>query len=232
MPRSCPPLHSDGVGWHGRRVRTRLRLILERVFWFVNGGMSRMFVGDDGACAGATDGWPFGEVRVVYGREVLRCAQNDIWWLGSGLRRKDGVAGCGFRRGRWCGGGSTPYPWGPAFAGATVERGAVGSVFAGNDEGCVRFHAPHLGSGLRRKDGRRGQGLRGFGGFRRLMERWVGGMSQTGEGGFETSSLHPGQLTLMKSAARSAMASTVRFRFARTVSGMIDASMMRSPSTP
>ena len=40
-----------------------------------------MFVGDDGACAGATDGWPFGEVRVVYGREVLRCAQNDIWGL-------------------------------------------------------------------------------------------------------------------------------------------------------
>ena len=40
MPRSCPPLRSDEVGWHGRRVRTRLRLILERVFWFVNGGMS------------------------------------------------------------------------------------------------------------------------------------------------------------------------------------------------
>ena len=169
MPRSCPPLRSDEVGWHGRRVRTRLRLILERVFWFVNGGMSQMFVGDDGACAGATDGWPFGEVRVVYGREVLRCAQNDIWWLGSGLRRKDG---------------------------------------------------------------RRGRGLRGFGGFRRLMERWVGGMSQTGEEGFETSSLHPGHVPLMKSAALSAMASTVRFRFARTVSGMIDASMMRSPSTP
>ena len=45
MPRSCPPLRSDGVGWHGRRVRTRLRLILERVFWFVNGVLSRMFVG-------------------------------------------------------------------------------------------------------------------------------------------------------------------------------------------
>ena len=45
MPRSCPPLRSDEVGWHGRRVRTRLRLILERVFWFVNGGLSRMFVG-------------------------------------------------------------------------------------------------------------------------------------------------------------------------------------------
>ena len=84
MPRSCPPLRSDEVGWHGRRVRTRLRLIIERVFWFVNGGMSQMFVGDDGACVGATDGWPFGEVCVVYGREVLRCAQNDIWGLGSG----------------------------------------------------------------------------------------------------------------------------------------------------
>ena len=45
MPRSCPPLRSDEVGWHGRRVSTRLRLILERVFWFVNGWMSRMFVG-------------------------------------------------------------------------------------------------------------------------------------------------------------------------------------------
>ena len=45
MPRSCPPLRSDEVGWHGRRVRTRLRLILERVFWFVNGRMSQMFVG-------------------------------------------------------------------------------------------------------------------------------------------------------------------------------------------
>ena len=43
---------------------------------------------------------------------------------------------------------------------------------------------------------------------------------------------HPGHVPLMKSAARSAMASTVRLRFARTVSGMIDASMMRSPSTP
>ena len=46
MPRSCPPLRSDGVGWHGRRVRTRLRLILERVFWFVNGGMSGGVGGD------------------------------------------------------------------------------------------------------------------------------------------------------------------------------------------
>ena len=82
------------------------------------------------------------------------------------------------------------------------------------------------------KDGRRGRGLPGFGGFRRLMERWVGGMSQTREGGFETSSLHPGQLPLMKSTARSPMASTVRLRFARTVSGMMEASMMRSPSTP
>ena len=45
MPRSCPPLRSDEVGWHGRRVRTRLRLILERVFWFVNGSLSRVFVG-------------------------------------------------------------------------------------------------------------------------------------------------------------------------------------------
>ena len=53
MPRSCPPLRSDEVGWHGRRVRTRLRLILERVFWFVNGGMSvrsPIGVGDDGCC--------------------------------------------------------------------------------------------------------------------------------------------------------------------------------------
>ena len=238
MPRSCPPLRSNRVGWHGRRVRTRLRLILERVFWFVNGGMSRMFVGDDGACVGATDGWPFAtrEVCVVYGREVLRCAQNDIWGLGSGLRWKDGVVGCVFAADDGVGAVPIPpcgqNPWASAFAGATVERGAVGLVFAGDDEGCVRFHAPHLGSGLRRKDGRRGRGLRGFGGFRRLMERWVGGMSQTGEEGFETSSLHPGQLPLMKSAARSAMASTVRLRFARTVSGMIDASMMRSPSTP
>ena len=45
MPRSCPPLRSDEVGWHGRRVRTRLRLILERVFWFVNRCLSQMFVG-------------------------------------------------------------------------------------------------------------------------------------------------------------------------------------------
>ena len=62
MPRSCPPLRSDGVGWHGRRVRTRLRLILERVFWFVNGGMSRVYV-------------------------------SDPTHLGSGLRRKDGREG-------------------------------------------------------------------------------------------------------------------------------------------
>ena len=48
MPRSCPPLRSDEVGWHGRRVRTRLRLILERVFWFVNGGMSGGVGGDGG----------------------------------------------------------------------------------------------------------------------------------------------------------------------------------------
>ena len=41
MPRSCPPLRTERVGWHGRRVRTRLRLILERVFWFVNGGGGR-----------------------------------------------------------------------------------------------------------------------------------------------------------------------------------------------
>ena len=80
------------------------------------------------------------------------------------------------------------------------------AVFAGDDEGCVRFHAPHLGPGFRRGD--------------------------CGEEGFETSSLHPGHVPLMKSAARSAMASTVRLRFARTVSGMIEASMMRSPSTP
>ena len=46
MPRSCPPLRPDQVGWHGRRVRTRLRLILERVFWIVNGGMSGGLGGD------------------------------------------------------------------------------------------------------------------------------------------------------------------------------------------
>ena len=40
------------------------------------------------------------------------------------------------------------------------------------------------------------------------------------------------QLALMKSAVLSAIASTVRLRFARTVSGIIDASQMRSPSTP
>ena len=125
MPRSCPPLRSDEVGWHGRRARTRHRLIIERVFWFVNGGMSQMFVGDDGACVGATDGWPFGEVCVVYGREVLRCAQNDIWGLGSGPRRRR----CGELRfsprtmvwGRF----PCPTPGAPAFAGATVERGAL-----------------------------------------------------------------------------------------------------------
>ena len=87
MPRSCPPLRSDEVGWHGRRVRTRLRLILERVFWFVNGGMSQMGVGVEG------DG---GYVRFHAPH------------LDSGLRRKDGLGvaalgvddGCavGFRR--------------------------------------------------------------------------------------------------------------------------------------
>ena len=46
MPRSCPPLRSDEVGWHGHRVKTRLRLILERVFWFVNRGMSGVVEGD------------------------------------------------------------------------------------------------------------------------------------------------------------------------------------------
>ena len=63
-------------------------------------------------------------------------------------------------------------------------------------------------------------------------ETMGGGYVANRRGGFETSSLHPGHVPLMKSAARSAMASTVRLRFARTVSGMIDASMMRSPSTP
>ena len=81
MPRSCPPLRPDRVGWHGRRVRTRLRLILERVFWFVNGGMSQMGVGVEG------DG---GYVRFHAPR------------LGSGLRRKDGLEGCG---GWWVGWG-------------------------------------------------------------------------------------------------------------------------------
>ena len=42
--------------------------------------------------------------------------------------------------------GSTPRTWVPACAGKTV--GGVG-----DDGGFVRFHAPHLGSGLRRKDG-------------------------------------------------------------------------------
>ena len=71
MPRSCPPLRPDRVGWHGRRVRTRLRLILERVFWFVNGGMSGVIVG----------GWRFHAPH-----------------LGSGLRREDG-GGVGDDRG-------------------------------------------------------------------------------------------------------------------------------------
>ena len=53
MPRSCPPLRPDRVGWHGHRSSKRLRLILERMFWFVNGGVrlsprSLIVVGGDG----------------------------------------------------------------------------------------------------------------------------------------------------------------------------------------
>ena len=42
--------------------------------------------------------------------------------------------------------GSAPRTWVPAFAGKT--EGGVG-----DEGGYVRFHAPHLDSGLRRKDG-------------------------------------------------------------------------------
>ena len=45
--------------------------------------------------------------------------------------------------------GSTPRTWVPAFAGKTEE----GPEMTGDDGGYVRFRAPHLGSGLRRKDG-------------------------------------------------------------------------------
>ena len=62
--------------------------------------------------------------------------------LGSGLRRKD--EGGSEMTGVAC--GSTPRTWVPAFAGKTV--GGVG-----DDGDVVRFHAPHLGSCLRRKDG-------------------------------------------------------------------------------
>ena len=45
--------------------------------------------------------------------------------------------------------GSTPRTWVPACAGKTEE----GPEMTGDDGGYVRFRAPHLGSGLRRKDG-------------------------------------------------------------------------------
>ena len=61
MPRSCPPLRSDEVGWHGRRVRTRHRLILERVFWFVNGRMSGGEGGD------GMESWLWGMMGVTCG---------------------------------------------------------------------------------------------------------------------------------------------------------------------
>ena len=87
MPRSCPPLRSDEVGWHGRRVRTRHRLILERVFWFVNRCLSQMFVGvpDRGR------GWRKGGVwewvcSLISGVEVVSMPRP---W-GPGLRRGDG----------------------------------------------------------------------------------------------------------------------------------------------
>ena len=56
----------------------------------------------------------------------------------------------------------------------------------GDDGGYVRFHAPHLGSGLRRKDGVVGSGFRrkeGGGGVRR---KDVECLPQTGRGTFET----------------------------------------------
>ena len=60
----------------------------------------------------------------------------------------------------------------------------------GDDGGYVRFHAPHLGSGLRRKDGVVGSGFRrkeGGGGVRRKdVER----LPQTGRGTFETGSIN------------------------------------------
>ena len=58
MPRSCPPLRSDEIGWHGCRVRTRLKVILERVFWFVNGGMSGGVAVGFGADRGLGGGLP------------------------------------------------------------------------------------------------------------------------------------------------------------------------------
>ena len=65
--------------------------------------------------------------------------------LGSGLRRKDG--GGSEMTGVAC--DSVPRTWVPAFAGKTEE----GPEMTGVDGGYVRFRAPHLGSGLRRKDG-------------------------------------------------------------------------------
>ena len=43
-----------------------------------------------------------------------------------------------------------PRTWIPAFGGKTEVRSMNGDGYEG---GYVRFHAPHLGSGLRRKDG-------------------------------------------------------------------------------
>ena len=60
-------------------------------------------------------------------------------------RRKEGSGMTGVA---W---GSTPRTWVPACAGKT--EGGVG-----DEGGYVRFRDPHLGSGLRRKDGRRGRG--------------------------------------------------------------------------
>ncbi len=63
MPRSCPPLRPDRVGWHGCRVRTRLRLILERVFWFVNGGMSLVMAEARGAASDIVNALPHSSPR-------------------------------------------------------------------------------------------------------------------------------------------------------------------------
>ncbi len=142
MPRSCPPLRSDEVGWHGRRVSTRLRLILERVFWFVNGGMSRVGVGVEGDGKGS---WLCGMMEVTRGYALRpwvpafagkteRGVGDDGGWvrfhallLGPGLRRGDGVARSGLRRGPRSGSGMTdvwgPNPWVAAFTGTTM-RGA------------------------------------------------------------------------------------------------------------
>ena len=45
--------------------------------------------------------------------------------------------------------GPTPRTWIPAFGGKTEEGSMNGDGYEG---GYVRFHAPHLDSGLRRKD--------------------------------------------------------------------------------